>query len=306
MKSLLVVSFFLSLVPGSGVQSQAPRDTPPPVIENARRERELRAAIGAGGATKEMYLEMAALLNRQNRFDEVIEALRGAADLEPSLAEPQHRIATLFWDKVRSDPALDPAKKLLYIEQGLEAEDRALALQPDHMEALTYKNILLRLKANASSDPSQQKRLIDEADALRDRVIEMQRAKKGENAARPAEPPAEGTVAFGGFPEAFDVAVARLQPVRVGGNIRTPTKVKDVKPRYPAVALTARAEGVVIIEALVDETGNVVNARVLRSTPLLDDAALEAVSRWQFTSTELNGRAVAVLMTVTVNFTLME
>jgi TonB family protein len=61
---------------------------------------------------------------------------------------------------------------------------------------------------------------------------------------------------------------------------------------------------VVIIEAIIDPSGSIANARVLRSIPLLDEAALGAVSRWQFTPTEVNGQRVGVLMTVTVNFTL--
>ena len=65
-----------------------------------------------------------------------------------------------------------------------------------------------------------------------------------------------------------------------------------------------RIQGVVILEALIDDSGTVANARVMRSVPLLDAAALEAVSQWVFTPTELNGRPVAVIMTVTVNFTL--
>ena len=71
-------------------------------------------------------------------------------------------------------------------------------------------------------------------------------------------------------------------------------------------AQQARVQGVVIIEALIDDRGEVANARVLRSIPMLDDAALSAVSQWQFTPTLLNGAPVGVIMTVTVNFTLME
>jgi protein TonB len=208
----------------------------------------------------------------------------------------------LLWDKVRGDLALDAAQKRAYIQQGLQAEDRALALQPDYLEALTYKNILLRLKANASSDPLEQKRLIDEADALRNRALELQRDRQAQSP--PGSPASAGAVSFPGFTEPFDQAVARLQPVRVGGNVRTPTKVKDVRPAYPPIAQSARVQGVVIIEALIDETGNVANARILRSVPLLDAAALEAVSQWQFTPTNLNGAPAAVVMTVTVNFTL--
>src|SRR5262249_11568578 len=103
--------------------------------------------------------------------------------------------------------------------------------------------------------------------------------------------------------EPFEQTMARLTPVRIGGDVRQPAKTRDVRPTYPAQAQADRVQGVVILEALIDPSGSVANARVLRSIPLLDEAALSAVSRWQFPPTLLNGEPVAVLMTVTVNFT---
>ena len=81
-------------------------------------------------------------------------------------------------------------------------------------------------------------------------------------------------------------------------------KIKDVAPKYPSVALAARAEGVVILEATIGLTGMVEDVRILRSIPLLDAAALEAVRQWEYSPTLLNGVPVPVLITVTVNFTL--
>jgi TonB family protein len=94
--------------------------------------------------------------------------------------------------------------------------------------------------------------------------------------------------------------------VRVGGNIRTPTKIVDVRPVYPPIAQSARVRGMVIAEVLVGTDGTVRDAKILRSIPLLDQAALDAVRQWQFTPTLLNGQAVPVIMTVTVNFTLQD
>ncbi|MCC7124682.1 MAG: energy transducer TonB [Acidobacteria bacterium] len=94
------------------------------------------------------------------------------------------------------------------------------------------------------------------------------------------------------------------QPVRPGGKIRTPTKVVDAAPAYPAIAQTARVQGLVIIEATIDVDGRVMGARVLRSIPLLDEAALAAVRQWRYTPTLLNGTPVPVVMTVTVDFRL--
>jgi protein TonB len=93
-------------------------------------------------------------------------------------------------------------------------------------------------------------------------------------------------------------------PVHTGGNVKPPLKIVDVLPVYPALAQATRVQGVVIIEATIGPTGRVDAARVLRSIPLLDDAALDAVRQWEYTPTLLNGMPVSVVMTVTVEFRL--
>ena len=77
-----------------------------------------------------------------------------------------------------------------------------------------------------------------------------------------------------------------------------------MRPQYPAIAQSARVQGIVIIEATIGPNGKVHDAKVLRSIPLLDNAALDAVRQWVFTPTLLNGVPVPVIMTVTVQFTL--
>ena len=94
------------------------------------------------------------------------------------------------------------------------------------------------------------------------------------------------------------------RPVRPGSGIRPPAKVHDVAPVYPAPAQAARIQGPVIVEATIGTDGRVHSARVLRSLPLLDEAALTAVRQWIYTPTLLNGVPVAVVMTVTVMFQL--
>jgi protein TonB len=97
---------------------------------------------------------------------------------------------------------------------------------------------------------------------------------------------------------------APAAPIRLHSGIRAPVKLMHVAPVYPGIALQARVEGVVILEATIDVDGHVTSAKVLRSIPLLDQAAVDAVRQWQFTPTLLNGVAVPVIMTVTVSFTL--
>jgi TonB family protein len=89
------------------------------------------------------------------------------------------------------------------------------------------------------------------------------------------------------------------EPVRPGGDIKPPTRIRYAVPTYPFVAKMNRVQGIVIIEAIIGTDGKVEDAKVLGSTPLLDEAALEAVRAWEYTPTLLNGRPTPVIMTVT-------
>ena len=91
-------------------------------------------------------------------------------------------------------------------------------------------------------------------------------------------------------------------PVRVGGNVPEPRKVHSVAPEYPPIARKARVQGIVILEATIGPRGNVTDVKVLRSIPLLDQAAIDAVKQWVYEPTLVNGVPTAVIMTVTVNF----
>lgn len=91
-------------------------------------------------------------------------------------------------------------------------------------------------------------------------------------------------------------------PLRVGGNIMAPRKIRHVPPIYPADAFAAGVEGVVVIEAIIGTDGTVRDATVVKSVPMLEEAALGAVRLWQFTPTKLNGVPIEVVMTVAVNF----
>jgi len=93
-------------------------------------------------------------------------------------------------------------------------------------------------------------------------------------------------------------------PIRPGDLVRAPVKIVDVAPVYPPLAVRARVAGVVTIDAVIGVDGRVTEARVLRSAPLLDNAALDAVRQWRYTPTLLNGVAVPVILTVRVNFAL--
>lgn len=122
----------------------------------------------------------------------------------------------------------------------------------------------------------------------------------------------EGGIGLPGAPVTYVVSIPdpppphRREPLRPGGDIKEPVKVHHVPPVYPRIALESKIEGVVILEAVIDADGSVRDVRVLRSAPLLDQAAIDAVRKWRFTLTLLNGVPVPIIMTVTVRFSLKE
>ena len=97
---------------------------------------------------------------------------------------------------------------------------------------------------------------------------------------------------------------AVIAPVRVGGDVKPPRKVRNVDPVYPASAVAAGIQGVVVVEVQVGADGTVTQARTLRSVAALDQAALAAVRQWRFTPTLVDGVPRPVVMPLSVPFTL--
>ena len=100
-------------------------------------------------------------------------------------------------------------------------------------------------------------------------------------------------------------AAGSTEPIRVGrGGVRAPTVVQRVPPVYPPEARTARVEGIVVLEATISTTGEVSAVEVLRSVPLLDEAAAAAVEQWRYEPVLVDGEPVPVVMMVSINFQL--
>jgi protein TonB len=124
----------------------------------------------------------------------------------------------------------------------------------------------------------------------------------------PARPAPSGREAVAERRRRLQDAAEATEPVgravRVGNQIKAPRKTRNVQPVYPQIAQSARVQGAVIIEATIDPRGKISDTRVVRSIPLLDQAAVDAVRQWEYEPTMLNGVPVPVIMTVTVNFSL--
>jgi protein TonB len=112
---------------------------------------------------------------------------------------------------------------------------------------------------------------------------------------------------IGGIISSTPVAVPKVavQRVRVSQGVTQGMKVHDVTPQYPQMAKIARVQGPVVLAAVIGKDGAIQNLRVVSTaSPLLNQAAVEAVKQWRYRPYILNGEPVEVDTTITVNFTL--
>jgi periplasmic protein TonB len=109
---------------------------------------------------------------------------------------------------------------------------------------------------------------------------------------------------LGGVPKGVPPPVAEgpKAPVRVGGNVKPPRLLFGPKPEYPVLARQGRLSGVVVIDAVIDEQGNVKGMRVISGEPLLIPAALSAVSKRKYEPTVLDGEPTPIDLRVEVSF----
>jgi len=111
-----------------------------------------------------------------------------------------------------------------------------------------------------------------------------------------------GGVMKGVQPPAPAIAAGPKAPVRVGGEVKPPRLLFGPAPDYPTLARQARLSGVVVIEAIIDEHGNVTGMRAISGHPLLIPAALSAVSKRKYEPTVLDGEPTAIDLRVEVSF----
>ncbi len=126
-----------------------------------------------------VYTTLAGYYNRQGDFDKTIEALQQRTAKEPNNPEAHHMVATFYWDKVYRDFRLADPDKRRFVQAGIDEVDKAISLKDDYVEAITYKNLLLRLQANLEKDAGRQRALLSEADKLRDRALELRKQQQG-------------------------------------------------------------------------------------------------------------------------------
>jgi tetratricopeptide (TPR) repeat protein len=124
-----------------------------------------------------VYLQLANFYNTQGDFEKTIQYLNERIKIEPNNPEAHYTVATYYWDKANRDFRLSEKEKIQYVMDGLGSVDKAIEIKSDYMEAIAYKNLLLRLQANLEKDPKKQQALLREADELRDKATELRKQK---------------------------------------------------------------------------------------------------------------------------------
>jgi tetratricopeptide (TPR) repeat protein len=125
----------------------------------------------------EVWSQAAQFYNRKGEFDRAMESFSRMTQIEPNNPQNFYQMAVYYEEKVRKDFTLKPAQKVDYLDKGMEAVDKALALKADYFEALTYKNLLYRQQALQEKNPARQKELLQKADEYQKKAIDVRNAQ---------------------------------------------------------------------------------------------------------------------------------
>jgi len=142
----------------------------------------------ACGALAAFYNKV--LWDGRSKFDQAIEVLERCASLAPNDASGYQKLATFFWDKAYRDPMLTDEQKDQYADKGLEQVDKALSLKPDYFEAVIFKGLLYRVKANVAKNPQLKQQYLEQALALQKQGLDMKKQAADAEAAAAAASPA--------------------------------------------------------------------------------------------------------------------
>jgi periplasmic protein TonB len=266
----------------------------PGIGEICQAEAEMRRGLGRGQTPEEMKALMA--LDRKTRLAHMENAARHFRAALTTLREPAQKIhvyqslARLYASANLGQPqqaesavrdwiALEPGRvepivQLAAVQEDMKqphvAEQTLVSTRQLYPEEIEVMKALSRFFARQASAAS---------------MIASRAEMDKEPAPTPNQPDPEGNY-------------------RIGSQIKAPKKVEDARSDYPDAARAVGLEGTVIMEIWVDETGQVVRARMLRGMPMLEESAVAAVMQWRFAPTVVDGKPVPIRMTVTHGFTI--
>jgi TonB family protein len=242
---------------------------------------------------------------KTRKLNEAEDWYKRLAAVDPANKEADYSLGVIAWAKwyppymaARTSAGLkppdpgplpEPARQELkahysaVIEEGLANLDRALELDPQYFDAMAYKNLLIRERADLRDTKEEYAADVAVADQW---VQKSLAAKKQSSGAAPA--PSNGSPTR----------------IRVGGMVQEANIVTKVPPVYPPLARQAGISGLVRFTVIIGKDGSMLNVQLVSGHPLLVPAAVAAVKQWVYRPTLLNGNPVEVATLVDVNFSL--
>jgi TonB family protein len=187
---------------------------------------------------------------------------------------------------------------------GIDHLNTALALDPKYDDAMAYKNLLLREYADLADSKPGYEEMQTEANALVQKALDTRREKAEQNSTIVTGETLCHAVAGVPPPESAAEQASPPGRITVGGGVMESKLIFQATAEYPLEAKQARIEGDVLLTATIAKDGKVMQLDVKSGHPLLACAAVEAVRRWQYRPTLLNGQPVEVVTSIHINFVL--
>ena len=237
--------------------------------------------------------------------------MQGVIDWNLAFTAIQKERAAAGLNPEQLNPIPDPAKRNnlresfgAITEDGIENLKRALQLDSDYDDAMSYMNLLLRARtaiddtqAEADRDRAEADRWVQDSLAIKQRQSNLPTAGSI-NPSTPIPPPPPTLTS-----RAVDLPSS--QEIRLGGSVAESNLIRKVQPEYPIEAKAAGVQGRVRYTAHIAQDGTVTRLELVSGHPLLVDVARKSIRRWLYKPTLLNGQPVAVITEIVITFTLL-
>jgi len=289
--------------------------------EQARlAESEFKRVLEMDAINKTAIASLASLAYNSKNFDEAIEWNKRMLTVDPANKEAYYSLGVIAWGKwygpyigARAEvlmkpedpgPLPDPQRAALkhqyagMIEDGIANLNHALMVDPHYDDAMAYINLLIRERADLADSKQQWAAEVAIADdwvqkALAEKKLKASSAQ-GYASLPPPPPPAPSGGGGGGS--------RTPERIRVSGNVQAANLVTKADAVYPPLAAQARIAGIVRFTVFLNRDGTVQNLQLISGHPLLVAAARDAVSKYVYRVTLLNGEPVEVITSVDVTF----
>lgn len=303
----LGTAYMVQVVPGA--------DTAENRLLAGRAEAEFRRVVELQPENSQALQSLASLAYNQKRWDDATAWNQKLIEADPGNKAAYYSLGVIAWSRFYPEyaqarqkagmrpqdpgPLTDIGARIelrnrfsAIIESGLKNLAKALELDPDYSDAMAYTNLLVRERADLRDSDVEYRADLATADDWVRRALDAKR--RGSVSGGPPPPPPPPGLA----------AAAGVQRIRVEGPEQAKKLIESPAAEYPPLARQARVQGTVRYAAIVDRDGRLKNLQLISGHPLLVQAATEAVKRYVYQPTFVNGQPVEVWTEIAVSFTI--